>query len=63
MRWLFSILLIAAVHRNCLLAASELRVAVAQPLVVPGDVDKNLERMSKLIVEAAKQDADVIVFF
>lgn len=39
-----------------------LTVAIAQPLVVPGNVRKNVQNMEPLIVEAARRDADVVVF-
>jgi predicted amidohydrolase len=40
----------------------ELGVAVAQPLVVPGDVKGNIDRMQPLIAEAARQGARLVVF-
>jgi predicted amidohydrolase len=62
MRLFISIFLLAAVHTSSLCAESELRVAVAQPLVVPGDVNGNIDRMASLIADASKREADVIVF-
>jgi hypothetical protein len=40
----------------------ELAVAVVQPLVVPGDVKGNVDRMQPLIAEAARQGARLAVF-
>jgi predicted amidohydrolase len=39
-----------------------LRVAVAQPMVIPGDVDGNIQRMIQQISEASTRGAEVIVF-
>jgi len=39
-----------------------LRVAVAQPLAVPGDVSGNIDRMEPLVAEAARQGARLAVF-
>ena len=39
-----------------------LRVAVAQPLVDPGDVSGNVARMQPLVAEAARRGAELIVF-
>jgi predicted amidohydrolase len=39
-----------------------LKVAVAQPLVVPGDVAKNLCRMEPLVAQAALQGAGLVLF-
>lgn len=41
---------------------SLLKVAVAQPLVVPGDVKRNVENMQPMIAEAARRGAELIVF-
>ena len=40
----------------------ELKIAIAQPLVVPGAVRKNIQNMKPLVVEAARRHADVVVF-
>jgi predicted amidohydrolase len=42
--------------------ARQLKVAVAQPLVVPGDVDQNIRRMRPLVVEAARRGAQLVLF-
>lgn len=39
-----------------------LKVAIAQPLVEPGDVVGNVERMAPLVAKAAKQGARLVVF-
>lgn len=39
-----------------------LTVAIAQPLVVPGAVRKNVQNMEPLVVEAARRRADAVVF-
>ena len=41
---------------------NELRVAIAQPAVQPGDVKGNVQRMRPLIAEAARQKAELVVF-
>ncbi len=46
----------ASTHR------AELGVALVQPLVVPGDVTGNVDRMQPLIAEAARQGARLMVF-
>ncbi|MCX5674893.1 MAG: carbon-nitrogen hydrolase family protein [Planctomycetota bacterium] len=40
----------------------ELRVALAQPLVIPGDVTGNVGHMAPLIAEAASRGARLVVF-
>lgn len=40
----------------------EIRVAVAQPLVVPGAVETNVRSMQSLVIEAARQNAQLVVF-
>lgn len=40
----------------------QLTVAVAQPLVVPGDVAENLRRMTPMIEQAAQRGADLVLF-
>jgi predicted amidohydrolase len=42
--------------------AKQLKVALAQPLVVPGAVEKNVQNMEPLVVEAVKQGAELVVF-
>lgn len=42
-------------------AARELCVATAQPLVVPGDVSGNIDRMVPLITEAARRGARLVM--
>lgn len=37
-------------------------VAVAQPLVVPGDVEGNIDRMAPMVAEAARRGAHLVVF-
>src|SRR6187399_1828197 len=39
-----------------------LRVAVAQPVAVPGDIERNVETAVRLIGAAAEQGAAVVVF-
>jgi len=39
-----------------------IRVAVAQPMVVPGDVDENIRRMAPMVEQAAKQHAHLALF-
>jgi predicted amidohydrolase len=39
-----------------------LQVAVAQPLVLVGDVNRNVENMESLVVEAARRGAKLVVF-
>ena len=39
-----------------------LKVAIAQPLVEPGDVRGNIDRMAPLVAEASKQEAQLVVF-
>lgn len=41
---------------------AELRVALAQPMVVPGDCAENISRMTPLVDAAAKQGSNLIVF-
>jgi len=41
---------------------SQLKVAVAQPLVVPGDVKRNIQNMQPMVAEAARRGAELIVF-
>lgn len=36
-------------------------VAVAQPLVVPGDIDGNIDRMAPLVAEAVRRGAELVV--
>lgn len=43
-------------------APAQLRVAVAQPLVVPGEVAKNIAAMEPLVAEAAQRGARLVVF-
>ena len=43
-------------------ARVRLGVAVVQPLVVPGDVQGNVDRMRPLVAEAARQEARLVVF-
>ena len=43
-------------------ARVRLGVAVVQPLVVPGDVQGNVDRMRPLVAEAARQGARLVVF-
>jgi predicted amidohydrolase len=40
----------------------DIRVAVAQPLVVPGAVETNVRSMEPLVIEAARQNAQLVVF-
>jgi predicted amidohydrolase len=42
--------------------ARQLKVAVAQPLVVPGDVQQNIRRMQPLVAEAARRGAQLVLF-
>jgi predicted amidohydrolase len=42
--------------------ARQLKVAVAQPLVVPGDVEQNIRRMQPLVAEAARRGAQLVLF-
>jgi predicted amidohydrolase len=42
--------------------ARQLKVAVAQPLVVPGDVEQNIRRMQPLVAEAAGRGAQLVLF-
>jgi predicted amidohydrolase len=46
------------------MAVSEtcLKVAVAQPLVVPGDVAENVRRMEPLVEEATRRGAELVLF-
>jgi predicted amidohydrolase len=44
------------------LMAGELKVAVAQPLVTPGDIQGNITRMEPMLAEAAKRGSDLVVF-
>ena len=39
-----------------------LQVAVAQPLVIPGDVAENIRNLKPLVTNAAKQGAELVVF-
>lgn len=39
-----------------------LRIGVAQPMAVPGDVNENIRRMEPLIEEAARRGAGLVVF-
>ena len=43
-------------------AVRRLRVAVAQPLVTPGDVPKNIQAMQPLVAEAAGRGAQLVMF-
>jgi hypothetical protein len=40
----------------------EFRVGVAQPLVIPGDVQRNVRNMEPLVIEAARRGAGLVVF-
>ena len=40
----------------------EMVVAIAQPLVSPGDVDGNITRMAPMVAEAARRGAHMVVF-
>lgn len=42
--------------------AGQLRIAVAQPLVVPGDVKENVRRMRPLVAEARRRKAELVLF-
>jgi apolipoprotein N-acyltransferase len=42
--------------------ADELKVAVAQPLVTPGDIQGNITRMEPMLAEAVKHGSDLVVF-
>lgn len=44
------------------LAPGSLRVAAAQPLVVPGDVEENLARMEPLVAEVSRRGAHLVLF-
>ena len=39
----------------------QLKVAVAMPMVLPGDIDANIRGMEPLVEEAARQDARGVV--
>ena len=43
-------------------SAHELKVAIAQPMVVPGDCAENIRRMQPLVTEASAQGTNLIVF-
>jgi predicted amidohydrolase len=43
-------------------AVRQLRVAVAQPLVAPGAVDKNVRNMEPPVVDAVRRGAEMVVF-
>ena len=52
----------AAEPRPAAEAVGRLRVAVAQPLVTPGDVPKNIQAMQPLVAEAAGRAAQLVMF-
>ncbi|HYG76534.1 MAG TPA: carbon-nitrogen hydrolase family protein [Planctomycetota bacterium] len=62
MMLILSLLVLAVCSSEAHAAEAELRVAVAQPLTVPGDVEGNIERMAPLIKEASERGAGLIVF-
>lgn len=62
MRVLLILCVSLLVFDHAVAADKELRVAVAQPLVIPGDVEGNIERMKPMIAEAAKRKAQLVVF-
>ena len=39
-----------------------LKIAVAQPMVVPGDLDENIRRMEPLVAEAKRRGAELALF-
>lgn len=41
---------------------AKLLIAVAQPLVIPGDVAENIRRMKPLVAEAARRGAGLVLF-
>jgi predicted amidohydrolase len=43
-------------------ASQQLKVAVAQPLVLPGNVKQNIHNMEPLVAKAANRGAELIVF-
>jgi len=43
-------------------AVRALKVGIAQPLVVPGDVDGNIRNMEPLVAEAARRGAKLVLF-
>jgi predicted amidohydrolase len=43
-------------------SAAALRIAVAQPLVIPGDVERNIQNMEPLAAEAARRGARLVLF-
>ena len=43
-------------------ATQTLKVAVAQPMVIPGDLVMNTKNMAPLVTEAAKRGAELVVF-
>jgi predicted amidohydrolase len=43
-------------------AGQQLKVAVAQPLVLPGKVKQNIQNMESLVAAAAKRGAELVVF-
>ena len=43
-------------------SSQQLKVAVAQPLVLPGKVQQNIHNMEPLVAEAAKRGAELVVF-
>jgi predicted amidohydrolase len=52
----------AASESSAVPAVPRLKVAVAQPLVVPGDVAQNIRAMEPLVVEAARRGAQLVLF-
>ena len=57
-----------SVHASCAepdverAVTSQLKVAVAQPFVIPGDVKRNVQNMQPMVAEAARRGAKLIVF-
>jgi predicted amidohydrolase len=49
-------------HKEPLFMPAQVHVAIAQPLVVPGDLHENVRRMTPLIADAAARGADLVLF-
>jgi len=51
-----------SISKTCLINKNEVNVAIAQIGTEPGQIDSNVEKIKKYILEAKAQGADIIVF-